>query len=173
MQAVEFENLNEGIFDTVLVHFDFYTLDVPAGGYRIFSKLLDHADRVTILTLCAGSEVLVERNQQRFRQAIGKLFTALLCNPRMLGRRIQLVRWLLKRGRIYNNPSAVAAIYQKWAEFIRSRVATHYWLNADQTNRSAARPCELAQAGLFSDTRDAAHGPPRAGAAVPTASQAA
>lgn len=169
MQAVEIEDLNEGTLDTVLVHFDFYTLDVPEGGYRVLSKLLDNADRVTILTLCARSESLVERNNKRLRKAIGELLTSLLCNPKMLGRKIHLVRWLLKRHRIYKDPSVVASLYQKWADSIGSCDATHYWLDSDQVNILAARPYETAQVGLFSNVRDLAQGKQQDRIAVPSA----
>ncbi len=151
MQAVELEDMNDGTFETLLVHFDFYTLDVPAGGYRAISKLLDNADSVTVLTLCVGSEPLVKRNHKRFRNSVVELFTSLLFNPKMIGRRIHLLRWMWKRHRFYKDPSAVAAIYQKWAEFIGNGDATHYWLRSDQANTSAAQPYETARVGLFSD----------------------
>jgi hypothetical protein len=173
MQAVEIEDLDEGSLDTVLVHFDFYTLDVPEGGYRVLLKLLDNADRVTILTLCAGSETLVERNNKRLRKAIGELITSLLCNPKMLGRRIQLVRWLLKRHSIYKDPSVVASLYQKWADSIGNCDATHYWLDSGQVSTSAARPYETAQVGLFSSVKDLTQGKQQDRATVPSAGRPA
>lgn len=158
MQAVELEGLNEGTFETVLVHFDFYTLDIAQGGYRVLSKLLSNADGVTILTLCAGSKSLVERNNKRIRKAVGNFLTSLLWNPKMLSRRIHLIRWVLKRHSIYKDPSAVAAIYQKWADSIGDHDATHYWLDSDQSSTSADCLYGTAQVGLFSNARSLALG---------------
>jgi hypothetical protein len=144
MQAVELKDVKEGTLETALVHFDFYTLDRPTGGYRILSELLDNADCVTILTLHTGSESLVERNRKRMRKAAGKLLTSLLRNPKSLPQNIHLFRWVLKRHGFYRNRSAVAAMYQKWAEFIGNFDVTHYWLESGDATTSATDAASVA-----------------------------
>jgi hypothetical protein len=145
-QAAELEDLNEAVFETALVHFDFYSQDILTGGYQTLSELLDASDRATILTLFAPSESLVNRNHQRLRKAIGECLTSLLMNPKMLDRRIRLIRWLLKRRSFYKDRSALAAMYQKWAEFVDNCDVTHFWLESGDANTSATDAASVALA---------------------------
>lgn len=106
----------------LLIHCDLHNEDI----FNYVRSILCEAPSATVVTLCASSPVLAERNKKRIFQRTADIFR----NPFRAWPTIKLVRTLWFRQKVNRHPLRLISLYNSWFDLLQELPVELYWLDS-------------------------------------------
>lgn len=133
IEARELPAIRQQRMDQVILHYDLYTQFISDTGFQHLPDLLPRAENVSVLTLCASTQLLYKRVSSR----LISVCNAFVAKPDSFkAERIHRLREILA---YYRDEPNLNALYEKWIQFITDQgVSEHlYW---DSDDAALLRP---------------------------------
>jgi len=140
----EIQNLSPSKIDRLIVHFDLYS-QLQKNGLKVIHNLIRNSTRISILTICVTSEILIQRNSLRLSGLLKISFHL----PKRYWRIILRFLRLLNKRKLYKQGFS-ASLYEQWFAFFKDCKVTNHWLlDFDEPNNMEARPYETHEVGVY------------------------
>jgi len=137
------ESIRQPIINQLVVHYDFYAQYSHGNGFSHLHELITASDIVTVITLYAPQNELLERINSRLLILLNELLSKLIAGRGKIGIFIMLKKIIRTwKSRKCHKRGFSDCLYGKWFNFVAENSEINHWvLNLDKSNVEI--PCLL------------------------------